>query len=198
MYLILGFVLFALLILLSKKESKRHRRYYNNAIRVYEKLLSFENNGQKINYLKKINPYVFEELILYSLKKKGLNVVRNKKYSGDGGIDGKFYYENHKYYVQAKRYENHINKGDVVKFENLVRTDKVKGIFCHTGLTGKGSKEEFLNSPFITCYSGTRLIELLFNEDLSCITGIGNLRVDPNDRQEVRKVSLKRSESILS
>lgn len=41
-----------------------------------------------MRYLRKINPYVFEELLLLALERQGLTVVRNASYSGDGGTDG--------------------------------------------------------------------------------------------------------------
>jgi len=40
-----------------------------------------------IAYLRKIDPYVFEELLLEALLSKGFKITRNKRYSGDGGID---------------------------------------------------------------------------------------------------------------
>lgn len=163
-YFLLIPVLLYLIYLLVPKESRKHKRYYKYSITIYNKLKEMPYEGQKINYLKKINPYVFEELILYSLKEKGYKVIRNKSYSNDGGIDGKFYIDNQLFLVQAKRYQNHINKKHVTDFERIVIEHKAKGIFCHTGLTGKGSKEEFNNSQFIDFYSGSKLLKLLFEK----------------------------------
>ncbi len=150
-----------LIYLLVPRENRRHKRYYRNAVTIYTKLKTLQYEGQKINYLKKINPYVFEELIIHALKEKGHKVIRNKSYSNDGGIDGKFYIDNQLFFIQAKRYQNHINKQHVIEFEKIVVSNKVKGIFCHTGLTGKGSKEFIYQSNFIELFSGSKLLKLL-------------------------------------
>jgi restriction system protein len=163
--MVLALIFLYYLIFHSRRRSYRHEKNQKTAGRIYLKLKTFETKGQQINYLKQINPYVFEELILFSLEKRGLKVIRNKRYSGDGGIDGRFYYNDTLFYVQAKRYKKHINKKHVVEFENIVSTNKVKGIFCHTGVTGKGSKEEFSKSSRVSFYSGSKLINLLFSED---------------------------------
>ncbi|MEX6059375.1 restriction endonuclease [Enterobacter hormaechei] len=42
----------------------------------------------KINYLRKIDPFVFEELLLEGFEAHGFRTIRNKRYTGDGGIDG--------------------------------------------------------------------------------------------------------------
>lgn len=154
----------AILIIITKffpRQNRRHKRYQRYAVNIYNKIKTLEYEGQKLNYLKKINPYVFEELILYALLQKGHKIIRNKSYSNDGGIDGKFYIENQLYFIQAKRYQNHINKKHVIDFEKTVIENNVKGIFCHTGRTGKGSKEFIYKSNYIELYSGSKLLKLL-------------------------------------
>ncbi len=160
LYFLIPLILY-IVYLLIPKESKKHKYYYRQAEKIYKKLSTFSYEGQKINYLKQINPYVFEELILYALKTKGHKVIRNKSYSNDGGIDGKFYIDNQLFFIQAKRYQNHINKQHIIEFEKIVIANKVKGIFCHTGLTGKGSKEFIYKSDYIDLYSGSKLLKLL-------------------------------------
>ncbi|WP_192840691.1 restriction endonuclease, partial [Enterobacter hormaechei] len=41
-----------------------------------------------MNYLRKIDPFVFEELLLEGFEAHGFRTIRNKRYTGDGGIDG--------------------------------------------------------------------------------------------------------------
>ena len=62
------------------------------------------DSAGKMAYLRKINPYVFEELVLDGFRSKGYGVKRNRRYSGDGGIDGRVYLDGKEYLVQCKRY----------------------------------------------------------------------------------------------
>ena len=71
-----------------KASTRRHRRYRATAGRVLNKLNSLPGDGQRLTYLRKISPYVFEELLLSAFERQGLAVVRNASYSGDGGLDG--------------------------------------------------------------------------------------------------------------
>ena len=72
-----------------KASTRRHRRYRATAGRVLNKLNSLPGDGQRLTYLRKISPYVFEELLLSAFERQGLTVVRNASYSGDGGLDGR-------------------------------------------------------------------------------------------------------------
>jgi restriction system protein len=143
---------------------RRHARYRQSAEKTYQALQAFAHDGQRINYLRKISPYAFEELILYALGKYGYKIVRNQSYSGDGGIDGRFYVDGELVLVQAKRYRGQINKQHVQEFERIVREHECHGIFCHTGRTGAGSRSEFRQSDVIELYSGEKLLDLLFPE----------------------------------
>ena len=71
-----------------KASTRRHRRYRATAGRVLNKLNSLPGDGQRLTYLRKISPYVFEELLLSAFERQGLAVVRNASYSVDGGLDG--------------------------------------------------------------------------------------------------------------
>ena len=59
---------------------------------------------------------IFEEMILTALKKRGHKIIRNKKYTGDGGLDGQITMNGVEYLIQAKRYKNHINAAHVREF----------------------------------------------------------------------------------
>nr|WP_306670548.1 restriction endonuclease [Acidithiobacillus ferrooxidans] len=48
-----------------------------------------ETFARRIAYLRKIDPLVFEELVLDAFQKEGWLVQRSTRYSGDGGIDGR-------------------------------------------------------------------------------------------------------------
>ncbi|WP_349949896.1 restriction endonuclease, partial [Escherichia coli] len=67
---------------------RRHKRKQQSARRVLERIKTLPGFPQKINYLRKIDPFVFEELLLEGFEAHGFRTIRNKRYTGDGGIDG--------------------------------------------------------------------------------------------------------------
>ena len=106
---------------------------------------------------------MFEEMILTSLKKKDFIIVRNDGYTGDGGIDGRAYYKDQHYLIQAKRYKGHIKAQDIVAFAKICERRKGKGLFVHTGKTGDTAKEA-AKKVDVEIVSGVRLLELLLTE----------------------------------
>lgn len=144
----------------------KHKLYQRKAKRLYKKLQTFpdEYPGKMIAYLKKINPYVFEELLLVAFQHKGYRVYRNKRYSGDGGIDGRIKKDGQVYYIQAKRYESHINSKHVLNFCAVCVEHDVKGFFVHTGKTGEKSRRLAYNEDRVTIISGKKLVELIKNK----------------------------------
>lgn len=138
---------------------RKHAVKLKQAKTVFKKIKTIESFPQSIAYLRKIDPYVYEELILYALKKTGYKIQRNKKYSGDGGIDGKVWIKGKLNYVQAKRYSKHINKAHVKEFNHITERDKVDGLFIHTGTTGKGSRSELAQN--IQMISGEKMVKLI-------------------------------------
>ncbi|GJK49706.1 hypothetical protein TUM17560_20830 [Serratia marcescens] len=87
-------------------------------------------------YLRKINPYVFEELLLLAFERQGYAVIRNASYSGDGGLDGQVIIEGKTYLIQAKRYGRTITPSHITSFGALLRQYHCDGFFIHTGRTG--------------------------------------------------------------
>ncbi len=138
----------------------RHKRNIRKGKRILDKINQFDNDGAKIAYLRKIDPFVFEELILSAFKNKGYKIIRNKRYTGDGGIDGRVKIEGKLFLVQAKRYSSAINPSHVGEFVNVVSKQcAAGGFFVHTGRTGKKSLE--MNTGNIQFISGGKLIDLL-------------------------------------
>ena len=120
------------------------------------------SGGKIILYLRKINPYVFEELVLTAIENTNIRIFRNKRYSGDGGIDGIFKIKQGKVLVQCKRYKSYINTKDVNELSTIVREKKFYfGIFVHTGKTGLKSKEIIKIEKNVIFISGSLLIDLL-------------------------------------
>lgn len=138
----------------------KHSYKIKKAKQLKMKLKTFENQGSILNYLRKIDPFVFEELLLESYKKKGYKIVRNKRYTGDGGHDGLILLNNKKYLIQAKRYSGLINPSHISDFSNTIEKFNADGgMFVHTGRTGPTSYKNLQNN--IQIVSGSKLIELI-------------------------------------
>lgn len=120
--------------------------------------------GKSILYLRKINPYVFEELILTAIENSNIRIYRNKRYSGDGGIDGIFQLKPGKVLIQCKRYSKYIHQQHVQDFIQEVHQKYYKGIFVHTGKTGDKSKNLAQSSPKLIILSGSHLIDVIIGK----------------------------------
>lgn len=161
-------IIFIILKLFLKTDYKkrRHKHKIITGDRIIAKLNSFTGvykNQQILAYLRKIDPYVFEELILSAFALKGFKIIRNKSYSGDGGLDGMILSNDDVFLVQAKRYSNLIKTAHIKDFEILI-CDKnaTGGYFIHTGRTSGKSYQAYKNSS-IEIISGQKLIDLILN-----------------------------------
>ncbi|ECO9089910.1 restriction endonuclease [Salmonella enterica] len=144
---------------------RRHRRYRETAQRVLGRLPALSSDGARLSYLRKINPYVFEELLLLALEKQGLEVIRNRSYSGDGGLDGQVFINGERWLIQAKRYRRSISPQHVREFGELLAREGCRGFFVHTGRTGRKSLDSLRGYPQIQLVSGRRLLALLGRAD---------------------------------
>lgn len=140
---------------------RRHRRYQATATRVLARLPLLGGDGQRLAYLRKINPYVFEELLLLAFEHQGYAVIRNTSYSGDGGLDGQVIIEGKTYFIQAKRYGRTISPSHITSFGALLRYHYCDGFFIHTGRTGQLSHALLQNHPHVHLVSGQKLLALL-------------------------------------
>lgn len=162
--IIIGFfIVLTMLTVFFKRRYNRHTYNQKLSKKILQKISSFEHDGQRINYLRKINPFVFEELVLDAMEVNGYVVKRNNRYTGDNGIDGIAFKDGTKYLVQAKRYKSYINMQHLITFDKLVKRRNSKGLFIHTGKTGKGSRREELKMINTTIVSGSSLLNLLNN-----------------------------------
>ncbi len=117
--------------------------------------------GRLFAYIRKIDPFVFEELLLIAFKSRGLKVVHNKRYTGDGGIDGVVILPSqHRMAIQAKRYQNHINVQHLKEFAGTIGKHQCHGrFFIHCGRSGQAV---YQNLPAnIILISGNNLHRLL-------------------------------------
>lgn len=159
--------------------SRRHKRNIARAENLLKQFRGWRGNdldARIIAYLKKIDPYVFEELTLSALRDAGVNIQRNHSYSGDGGIDGRFCVPDRPrrrgkerrrlkcgvWAVQCKRYQGQISTQHVIEFARLVsRQGYAGGVFAHTGRTPPGARAAFKRAPGVVVVSGSRLVDLV-------------------------------------
>lgn len=144
---------------------RRHRRYRNSAERLFKKLATLAGDAQRLSYLRRVNPYVFEELLLLAMEHQGLKVIRNESYSGDGGLDGQVFIRGQRWLIQAKRYSKAIDPTHVEAFSVLLIQHQCGGLFIHTGRTGAKSRQHASsknnNTYPLYIISGQRLLALL-------------------------------------
>lgn len=125
---------------------RRHRRHRATAERVYIRLRQLSGDGQRMSYLRRINPYVFEELLLLAFERQGYAVQRNASYSGDGGLDGRVHINGECCLVQAKRYSRAIAPAHVQDFDALLTRMGQRGPFIHNRPDGpekQGCQQRF-------------------------------------------------------
>ena len=152
-----------------KKERKRQRKNIKTADKIIKQLSSFSGENKEariLGYLRKIDPFVFEELLLTSFEKQGYFIERNDRYTGDGGIDGRVYLNGKLFLIQAKRYKSYVNTKHLSDFLQLVNlTEQAEGgYFIHTGKTGKEAYQFYKNSR-IEIISGNKLINLIIQQN---------------------------------
>lgn len=140
---------------------RRHRRYRAAAERVMARLPQLEGEAQRLAYLRKINPCVFEELLLLAFELLGYAIARNASYSGDGGLDGTVFIAGRTYFIQAKRYGKAITPSHIRDFGTLLQDARCEGFFIHTGRTGNLSRTLLQAHPQVHLISGQKLLALL-------------------------------------
>src|SRR5690606_35858524 len=104
--------------------------------KILAKIRTFSFDGQRIAYLRKIDPFVFEELLLDAFEDNGFTVQRNKRYTGDGGIDGIVCKNNVRYLIQAKRYKGYVKRQEVAHCALLAQRLQGVGFLCPAANTG--------------------------------------------------------------
>lgn len=139
----------------------RHRRNIKQARQILSKIRTFEHDGQVLTYLKRIDPYVFEELVVQLFIDAGLIGWRSPSYSGDGGMDGKVYYPQFGWcYIQSKRYNKAIRAQHIHDFIALV--GKRHGFFVHSGISS-GTIREYLRDTRVRMLSGSLLVRIVLH-----------------------------------
>lgn len=150
--------------------SFRHRHYQRRAARELDRIRqsSQRNNPRWVfGQLRHLNPYVFEELLLHCFERAGHRVIRNTRYSGDGGIDGRVVVNGALYLIQAKRYREFIASDSLTEFAATVtRHAAGGGLYIHCGRTPAGGVHQ-ARSMGVNIISGQRLLDLVLQEKLA-------------------------------
>jgi restriction system protein len=152
-----------LVFLLLRRTTNKTRHQFNIwvASKHLAKLKNMNDVQQRFRFCRRINEYIFEEMVLTAFKKAGYKIRRSKRYSGDGGKDGEVYINGDWAFIQTKRYKGHIKKIHVISFRQLCEKKRVKGFFVHSGRTSKNTWKELGGN--VQMVSGSRLINLLVN-----------------------------------
>lgn len=148
-----------------------HRRRRRQAARVVERVRGIhgrsegETFARRLAYLRRIDPLTFEELVLDAFERSpGHKAIRNRRYTGDGGIDGRVLLPGGAIVgVQCKRYTGPINWQHVEQFSvDLLASGMDSGVFVHTGRTPQGRGEQRRRPPGgVEILSGQRLLDFL-------------------------------------
>ena len=118
------------------------------------------SDAYRCGIIRKTDPFVVEEAILTAFQRAGYKIRRNKRYTGDGGIDGWVKIGRRWHAVQAKRYSRSINPAHVVDFAEVCRKKRCRGVFFHFGRTGPKSHEAFARSHNLLRISGGHALDL--------------------------------------
>jgi restriction system protein len=160
-YVAIALIIIIFCYLIRPNHNRRHHRNIKTSERCLKKLRTFQDSKYVFGYMRKIDPFVFEELILSAFASQGYQVQRSKRYSGDGGIDGSVKIDKVKYLIQVKRYRGHIKLSHVKDFIDVCKNENRKGLFIHTGKTGREVKILGGRTMGLNIISGGKLIDLV-------------------------------------
>ena len=143
-----------------------HRRRQRQSQRVIVRLREIQGDegqcfARRLAYLRKIDPLVFEEVVLDAYERRGHTILRSARYSGDGGIDGRVLVDDEWRGVQCKRYRREIKWEHIEQFpRDLAREGLSAGFFVHTGRTPPGHRWP----AGVEVVSGRKLLDLLIDD----------------------------------
>lgn len=151
-----------------------HRRRVRRARRALHTIQTMQGTAVEarlFSYLRKIEPLVFEELVLCAIEQAGALVKRNLRYSGDGGIDGRAWIPGAGWCaIQAKRYGTYICPGHVKEFHMAMKREGLEwGIFAHCGRSGPAVFGQL--NGHILLLSGQHLVDMVRSPKLPIQTG---------------------------
>lgn len=143
----------------------QHRRRVRQSRRVLATVRRFKGPhaaAQTFSYLRQVDPLVFEEVAMTALEDAGALVLRSRRYTADGGIDGRCWFPwagLRTIAVQVKRFEAAVTPSDVSGFCALVKEQGYAGgIFVHCGRSGPKTYDALRGQP-VQLVSGQRLLD---------------------------------------
>jgi restriction system protein len=148
---------------------EHHRRVLRSRTVLRKLPIIFAAEGgpaRVFGYLRKIDPLVFEEVILSASEQAGAFVLRNRRYTGDGGLDGRIWIPGTGLVaVQSKRYRSHIARSHIAALARVVEEGRfTAGMFVHCGRTSRQTLSDLAHSSDrIVLLSGIKLLDLLLN-----------------------------------
>lgn len=151
----------------SARLHERNRASASRALAQVRALDPAANPGRLFAYLRKVDPLVFEEMILSELADRGQRIRRGERYSGDGGADGAFWIDERPWLIQAKRYGAAIRPQHVQAFGELCARHSARGLFVHTGRTGRLSRVAAQACPHVRVLSGDDLVSLFAGHQIA-------------------------------
>lgn len=160
----------------SERRHARKVRSAATALATVNRIGPRANPARVFGYLRKVDPYVFEEMILTELERRGHAIKRNRRYSGDGGADGAFVLNGRRWLIQAKRYRGPVRTADILSFDTLCRQLGARGLFVHTGKTTTVGRDSATDSGFIRIVSGGDLVAFLAGDSLRLAPGARDRR----------------------
>ena len=149
-----------------------HRRRVRRSRRILRELRAIRGeaaSARAFGYLRRIDPLVCEEVVLSALEDAGAFVLRNRRYSGDGGLDGRCWLPGARWgvhAVQVKRYDAAVAPAHLAALSKLVDEGGWSGgLFVHCGRTGPLSYA-VLRGSRVALVSGDTLLRLLIEKQL--------------------------------
>lgn len=149
-----------------RKHAWNRERSWKDLKRIRE-IDPLKNPGPCFGWLRKVDPYRFEEMILSELARRGIEITRNTAYSGDGGIDGQFRFAGQPWLVQAKRYKGHIKQEHVWAFDAICQQRGARGLFIHTGRTPDALRQLKRQCGDVRIISGEELMKFFAGSPVS-------------------------------
>ena len=160
---VIGFcaVLFSIWGLPKLLPSPKHRFNRRKARLELNQIRQLTSIPEIYYHVRSVDPFVFEELILLALKDAGHKVRHNTRYTGDGGIDGRCKIRGKRFLIQVKRYRGYVDPQHIASFDRICSVQKCRGLFVHTGKTGKASRSKIYKN--INIISGHAMLKLLLH-----------------------------------
>lgn len=149
-----------------------HRRRIAASRRLLHTLRGFSGEGvggRAFAYLRTVDPLLYEETVLSALEDAGAVVLRNLRYTGDGGIDGRCWLPGRgirPFAIQCKRYGSAVAPRHMVEFCRAIAGGRFAGgLFIHCGRTGPLSYEA-MRGRSVHLVSGQVMLNLMLSGHL--------------------------------